>query len=64
MCHIKLYTTGLSKEERGDTGVELIASIEDAVRQSVAEHGDSAVAVIPEGPYVIPVFAAQGASAD
>jgi nickel-dependent lactate racemase len=64
MCHIKLYTTGLSKEERGDTGVELIASIEDAVRQSVAEHGDSAVAVIPEGPYVIPIFAAQGASAD
>lgn len=62
--HIKLYTTGLNGEERGITGVEMIGSIEEALRQSVEEHGDTAVAVIPEGPYVIPVFAAQGASAD
>jgi nickel-dependent lactate racemase len=55
--HIKLYTTGLDGEERRITGVELIDSLEDAVRQSVEEHGDNAVAVIPEGPYVIPVFA-------
>lgn len=61
---IKLYTTGLDKEERRITGVELIESVEDAIRQSIEEHGDSAVAVIPEGPYVIPVFAMQGASAD
>jgi nickel-dependent lactate racemase len=57
---IKLYTTGLNKEDRRITGVEMIDSVEDAVRQSIAEHGDSAVAVIPEGPYVIPVLAAQG----
>jgi len=57
---IKLYTTGLNKADRGITGVEMIESVEDAVRQSIAEHGDSAVAVIPEGPYVIPVFASQG----
>jgi lactate racemase len=63
--HIKLYTTGLDVEERRITGVELIESVEDAVRQSIEEHGDTAVAVIPEGPYVIPVFAAHGcASAD
>jgi nickel-dependent lactate racemase len=55
--HIQLYTTGLNGEERRITGVELIDSVEDAVRQSVEEHGDLAVAVIPEGPYVIPVFA-------
>jgi nickel-dependent lactate racemase len=61
--HIKLYTTGLSGEERRITGVELIESIEDAIRQSVDEHGDPAIAVIPEGPYVIPVFKSQGASA-
>jgi nickel-dependent lactate racemase len=58
--HIKLYTTGLDAEERRITGVELIDSIEDAVRQSMEEHRDTAVAVIPEGPYVIPIFAAQG----
>jgi nickel-dependent lactate racemase len=54
---VKLYTTGLDGEERRITGVELIESIEDAVRQSIEEHGDPAVAVIPEGPYVVPIFA-------
>jgi len=56
---IKLYTTGLNGEDRRFTGVEMIDSVEEAVRQSIEEHGDPAVAVIPEGPYVIPVFAAQ-----
>jgi len=59
---VKLYTTGLSAEDRRITGVDMIDSIEDAVRESVAQHGDPAVAVIPEGPYVVPVFAAQGAA--
>ena len=54
---IQLYTTGLDREERRITGVELIDSIEDAVRQSIEDHGDPAVAVIPEGPYVVPVLA-------
>jgi nickel-dependent lactate racemase len=58
---IKLYTTGLEGEDRRITGVEMIDSIEDALRESIREHGDSAVAVIPEGPYVIPVFASEGA---
>lgn len=56
--HIQLYTTGLNAEERRITGVEVIESVEKAVQQSMEKHGDSAVAVIPEGPYVIPVFAA------
>jgi nickel-dependent lactate racemase len=56
---IKLYTTGLKGEDRSFTGVDMIDSVEEAVRQSVQEHGDTAVAVIPEGPYVIPVFAGQ-----
>jgi nickel-dependent lactate racemase len=58
--NIKLYTTGLNGEERRITGVEMIESVEAAVRQSIEEHEDPAVAVIPEGPYVIPVFASQG----
>ncbi|MGA3125761.1 MAG: nickel-dependent lactate racemase [Candidatus Korobacteraceae bacterium] len=57
---IKLYTTGLNQEERRITGVDMIESVEEAVRQSIEEHRDPAIAVIPEGPYVIPVFASQG----
>ncbi len=58
---IQLYTTGLDGEERRITGVELISSIEEAVRRSIDEHGDPAVAVIPEGPYVVPIFASGAA---
>jgi hypothetical protein len=52
---IQFYTTGLSEDDRRVTGVELIASVDDAVRDSIARHGDGDVAIIPEGPYVIPV---------
>lgn len=53
---IQLYTTGLDAEERRITGVELVESVEAAVRASIERHGDPAVAVIPEGPYVVPVY--------
>lgn len=52
---IKLYTTGLDEEERRITGVDLVPSLDQAIADSVSRHGDTAVAVIPEGPYVIPV---------
>lgn len=52
---IQLYTTGLDAELRALTGVETIASVADAVRASIARSGDRGVAVIPEGPYVVPV---------
>jgi nickel-dependent lactate racemase len=52
---IQLFTTGLDDEERRITGVELIASVEAAVAESVVRHADPAVAVIPEGPYVVPL---------
>ena len=45
------------------TGVDIIDSIEDAVARSVARSGDRAVAVIPEGPYVVPVFRPASAAA-
>lgn len=61
---IQFYTTGLNEEERRITGVELVESLENAVRRSVQEHGDPAVAVIPEGPYVVPVFATEAVPAD
>ncbi len=53
---IQLYTTGLDAEERRVTGVELVHSLDQAIADSVARHGDPAVAVIPEGPYVVPVY--------
>jgi hypothetical protein len=46
----------LSEEELRITGVERVDSVEKAVADSVRHHGDKAVAIIPEGPYVIPVF--------
>ncbi len=54
---VQLYTTGLGAEERRITGVELVDSVDQAIADSVQRHGDQAVAFIPEGPYVIPVFA-------
>ena len=44
----------LGDEDQALTGVECVESLEEAVRQSVAETNDNAVAVIPEGPYVVP----------
>jgi nickel-dependent lactate racemase len=58
--HLAIYTHGLSEEERRITGVESVASVEEAIRESVARSGDDAIAVIPEGPYVVPFFAAHG----
>ena len=51
---VQLYSSGLSADERRITGVEMIDSIDQAVEQSLLRSGDPALAVIPEGPYVIP----------
>jgi nickel-dependent lactate racemase len=51
---VKLYSGGLSPADGRLTGVEMIASVEDAVADSMARHGDPHVAFVPEGPYVVP----------
>ena len=53
---IQLYSDGLAEPERALTGVHMIGSIAAAVEASVARSGDRRVAVIPEGPYVVPVY--------
>jgi hypothetical protein len=53
---IQLYSDGLAEPERALTGVQMIGSVAAAVEASVARSGDRRVAVIPEGPYVIPVY--------
>jgi hypothetical protein len=55
---VHLFTGGLKAEERALTGVHLVDSVEAAVAASVRETGDPHVAVIPEGPYVVPVYRA------
>ena len=53
---IHLYTDGLSDEELVLTGVNIVTSVEDAIARSVQQSGDNRIAVIPEGPYVIPSY--------
>jgi len=53
---VQLYTQGLTDDERADTGIEIVDSVEDAIAASIARSGDPAVAVIPEGPYIIPLL--------
>ena len=53
---IHLYAGGLPADAHGLTGVNVVPSVEEAVAASVAASGDPHVAVIPEGPYVVPVY--------
>lgn len=60
---IQLYTTGLTQEERRITAVEIVPSLDEAIAQSLKRSGDDALAIVPEGPYVIPVFRQRQAAA-
>jgi hypothetical protein len=51
---VKLYAGGLGAADRRDLCVETVDSVADAVAESARASGDAEVAVIPEGPYVIP----------
>ena len=51
---ISLFTEGLTPADRTLTGVDCVTSVEEAVAESIARHRDPRVAIIPEGPYVIP----------
>lgn len=53
--NIRLYTEGLDRDQLRQTCVEPITtSLSEAIALSVREQGDPDIAVIPEGPYVIP----------
>ena len=53
---VSLYSEGLTEEEFALTAVHRISSVPDAVAKAVAAAGDKRVAVIPEGPYVVPRY--------
>jgi nickel-dependent lactate racemase len=53
---IHLYTTGLQGADRSLTGVHMVTSVAETVARCVETADDRHVAVIPEGPYVVPVY--------
>ena len=55
---VHLHSGGLPAEVRALTGVPLVHDLAAAVAASMARTGDPHVAVIPEGPYVVPVHQA------
>jgi nickel-dependent lactate racemase len=57
-CKVKVFSQGLSPDVLRRCHAEPVASVEQAVADSLAEYGPSArVAVIPKGPYVLPYVA-------
>lgn len=53
---VYLYSEGLAAEAWTLTGVHRMTSVPEAIRASVERSGDPHIAVIPEGPYVVPAY--------
>ena len=51
-----LFTEGLTEEELSLTAVKPTTSIDQAIVAAVANANDKRIAVIPEGPYVVPRY--------
>jgi nickel-dependent lactate racemase len=54
---VELYSRGLPRRDRALTGVDVVDDLTAAVARSIARSGDPHVAVIPDGPYVVPYLA-------
>lgn len=52
---ICLYTDGLNFDERIATGVNIVDDLDDAISTALQVADDPDLAIIPEGPYVVPV---------
>ena len=55
---VLLYSDGLSADDRKLTGAEPVRDVGEAIEASLARQGDRSIAVIPEGPYVVPKWTA------
>ena len=53
---IHLYSDGLDSADRSLTGVNMVDSVSETVRSSIEKSGDNRIAVVPEGPYIVPVY--------
>lgn len=57
-CHVKVVSDGLAPDVLRSCHVEPAATVEDAVADCLRQYGPQArLAVIPKGPYVMPVIA-------
>ena len=58
-CRVKVVSDGIPADVLRQCRVEPVATVEQAVAESLAEYGPAArIAVIPKGPYVMPHVAA------
>ncbi len=53
---VSLFSEGILGTDRALTCVDMIDSIEAAIEHGFSDSGDRRIAVIPEGPYVIPMY--------
>jgi nickel-dependent lactate racemase len=53
---VELFSEGLDASGHALTGVRRTESVEASILASVAESNDPAIAVIPEGPYLVPFY--------
>ena len=58
--NIHLFASGLPVEDHSRTGVNVVSSIEAAIAESLNRGKSRSLAVIPEGPYVVPTYSAKG----
>ena len=54
--NIKLFNTNLSEKDLSQTYVEHVSSIRKEIQASITRQNSAEIAVIPEGPYVVPRF--------
>lgn len=52
--NVHLYSSGLSESDHQLTGVKRVADLNRTIADSVAASEDRRIAIIPEGPYVVP----------
>ena len=54
--NIFLFSEGLSEKDKLYTGVNIINNIAKTIDESIKRHNNNNIAIIPEGPYVIPAI--------
>ena len=54
--NVFLYSEGIKEIDFPITGVNRTLSIKDAIAKSMQKNGTNEVAIIPEGPYVVPIY--------
>jgi len=56
MGNIHLFAPNLSEEDKKYTYVNMIDDLNKTIHDSIKRSGNKKIAIIPEGPYVIPIY--------